>query len=249
MHPVAPDVTIIAELCVSGQGTALQSAHQAAPGVRLELERAVVPPAGAPVLFLWATGGGFDRFEAAMPDDPTVDSFELVEDAGDTRLYRVVVDPEETIDTATIDREVGASRLSAWSSADGLFYETRFPDAGTLQRYVDLLRQEGLEVSLMSVYPAGQEHRPEQYGLSDKQWVVLQRAMKLGYFGVPRETDLTELAEGLDISEQAASERLRRGLATLLVETIGKKDRDEATHASSREAARDDTWSGFANDE
>lgn len=217
-------MTIIAELRISGPGTALQDCLRAAPSITLELERSVMPADGDPVLFLWASGGDFDAFEAAVPDDPTVVSYAIVDDAGDSRLYRVVVDAEETIDSATIDSLVGASRLSTWSSAEGLFFETRFPDWDALQRYVDLLRARDLEVSLRAVYPAGRSHHPERYGLSAKQWELLQRALERDYFAVPRGVELAELAAEFDISEQAASERLRRGLATLLSETVGRAD-------------------------
>lgn len=220
-------MTIIAELRIVGPGTALHDALQDAPGVTLELERSVVPADDDPVLFLWATGGDIDAFDAALPSDPTVASHEVVDVAGDSRLYRVVVDAAETVDTATIDSEAGASRLSTWCSAEGLFFETRFPDRDALQLYVDLLREHDLEVSLRAIYPAGRNNRPERYGLSAKQWTLLQRALEDDYFAVPRGTELAELADGLDITEQAASERLRRGLSTLLSETVGRTDADD----------------------
>jgi predicted DNA binding protein len=225
-------VTIIAELCLSGEGTSFHRAHQAAPGLELELERSVVPVEGEPVLFLWATGSGYDAFEAALPDDPSIEEFEVVEDAGQSRLYRVVVNTDATVDTASIDRRIGASRLSAKRTHQGAINEMRFTDWEALQAYIDLLREAGLEVSLQSVTPAGRAHRPEQYGLSEKQLEMLRTALDAGYFAVPRDTDLTTLAAELDISEQAASERLRRGLASLLAATVGEMaDADADTDA------------------
>lgn len=217
-------MTIIAELRVSGRGATLYEANQAAPGMRLELERAVVPVEGEPALYLWATGEGFEAFEAAMPDDPTVEGFEVVDEVDGRRLYRVTVDTTETADSTSIEQEVGASRLSATITAKGLEFEIRFPDWSALQRYVHLVREIGLEVSLQAVYPAEGGPSRERYDLSQKQLTVLQRALSEGYFGVPRGTDLATVADELDISEQAASERLRRGLASLLESTIGRAD-------------------------
>lgn len=214
-------VSIIAELRVSGPGATLLHANRAAPGVRLELERAVAPVEGEPALFLWATGEGFEAFEAAIPDDPTVDRFEVVEDVEGRRFYRVVVDRTETADSATIEQEVGASRLSAGVTAKGLQFEIRFPDWSALQRYVDLAREADLEVTLQAVYPANEGTPPERYGLSAKQLEVLERARAGDYFAVPRGTNLDAIADDLGISKQAASERLRRGLASLLDSTLG----------------------------
>lgn len=226
-------MSIIAELRVAGQGATLLRANQAAPGVRLELERAVVPTEGEAALYLWATGEGFEAFEAAMPDDPTIDRFEVVEQVEGRRFYRVVVDPTETADSASIEQEVGASRLSAGSTAKGLHFEIRFPNRSALQRYVDLTREAGLEVSLQTVYPADEGTPPERYGLSPKQLEVLERARAEDYFAVPRGTDLNAIAGELGISKQAASERLRRGLAALLDSTLGEEAGVESAELTS----------------
>ena len=44
---------------------------------------------------------------------------------------------------------------------------------------------------------------------------------EVGYFDVPREAKLGDIADRLDVSHQALSERLRRGHANLVQETIG----------------------------
>jgi predicted DNA binding protein len=217
-------VSLIAELRLSGEGVTLYRALQAAPELHLELERAVVPAEGEPVLYLWATGGGFEAFEAAALDDPTAEETELVEETAAQRFYRVVVDPSETTDSVTFEQQVGASRLATSGTAEGLHFRMRFPDWAALQQYISLGREASLEVRLKAVYSAAEDHAPEQYGLSAKQLEILKEAFTADYFDVPRGTDLTALATELDISEQAASERLRRGLASLLEATVGELD-------------------------
>lgn len=56
----------------------------------------------------------------------------------------------------------------------------------------------------------------ERMELTAKQYEILQLAYARGYFEVPREVTVTELAEDLDISPQAASKRLRRGFVNVL---------------------------------
>jgi predicted DNA binding protein len=58
--------------------------------------------------------------------------------------------------------------------------------------------------------------------LTDRQRDLLETALRAGYFEVPRETDLGTLSEEFDISEQALSERLRRGVSSVLASTVGE---------------------------
>lgn len=48
-----------------------------------------------------------------------------------------------------------------------------------------------------------------------KQREVLELAFDMGYFSVPRETTMTDLGAELDISQQAASKRLRRAMESI----------------------------------
>jgi predicted DNA binding protein len=45
-------------------------------------------------------------------------------------------------------------------------------------------------------------------------------AVRGGYYGIPRGTSTQELADELGISAQAVTERLRRGVATLVNNTL-----------------------------
>lgn len=55
----------------------------------------------------------------------------------------------------------------------------------------------------------------EEPSLSDKQLLVLEAAVRLGYFAVPRDCTLEDVAAACGISHQAASERLRRAQRTV----------------------------------
>ncbi len=55
--------------------------------------------------------------------------------------------------------------------------------------------------------------------LTDAHRETLEVALTEGYFNVPRRINLVELAESMDISDSAVSQRLRRGVATVLDDT------------------------------
>jgi len=220
-------VTLIAELRLSDSPLVLVPSLSAAPGMTTEREWKVADQRSDPVLFLWAWGGDFEQFEAAMPEDPTIREFECVEDGGEKRLYRVVVDRSIITNPAPIDRETGASRISMETTADGAVLEVRLPERAALRTYIDLLQERGFSVELLRAHPAGDQH--ERYGLSEKQAETLREARAAGYFQVPRKTDLETLAGRLGVSEQAVSERIRRGLDTVLSETVDEIAPDERT--------------------
>lgn len=63
-----------------------------------------------------------------------------------------------------------------------------------------------------------------QYSLSKKQRQTLELAHRKGFFAVPRRTSLAAIAEELEISEQAVSERIRRATATLISNALSPED-------------------------
>lgn len=52
--------------------------------------------------------------------------------------------------------------------------------------------------------------------LAGENWTLLLTALETGYFAVPRQTTLVELADRLEMTDTEASENLRRATATLL---------------------------------
>lgn len=211
-------MSLIAELRLSDSPLVLVPSLSAAPGMTIEREWSIADQRSDPVLFVWAWGGNFERFEGAIPEDPTVVEFECIDDDGDQRLYRAVVDRSVVTNPDPIDRETGASRISMETTADGAILELRLPDREAMRAYIERLRENGFSVELLRVHRAGEQH--ERYGLSEKQADALREARSAGYFRVPRETDLETLSDRLGVSEQAVSERIRRGLDSVLAETV-----------------------------
>lgn len=59
------------------------------------------------------------------------------------------------------------------------------------------------------------------YGLTPVQRATLVRAVREGYYSIPRELSTQELADSFDVSDQAVTERLRRAIASLVENTLG----------------------------
>lgn len=78
-------------------------------------------------------------------------------------------------------------------------------------------------VTLERAYPiGGEDDAPvaDRWGVTAPQADALRTALEMGYFAVPRDTDAGEVADALGVSKSAFLERLRRGLARLLGETL-----------------------------
>lgn len=90
----------------------------------------------------------------------------------------------------------------------------RFPDRDALGAFRDQI--ERTELSVQAIHQWESAPRADRYGISDAQQEILHLASQRGYFDVPRQASLADLAEDLDVSSQAASERLRRGLDSLV---------------------------------
>jgi hypothetical protein len=99
----------------------------------------------------------------------------------------------------------------------------RFPEKSAVLAFRDDLVADGLDIDVRTI--TGDKEDAAQFGVTDPQREVLLLALNRGYFTVPRDASLSDLAADLDISSQAASERLRRGTRTLVENTLASPER------------------------
>jgi hypothetical protein len=152
----------------------------------------------------------------ALDDDPTVLD-RLPSTDGASSLRQVDLEPGDLTYHAWVDR--GGILDRAEVTVDGWRLDLRFPDQDRCSSYHRACVERGLSIHVLRLSTdVGRSEPLEQSAshLTHAQWEVLNAANREGYFDVPRRTSLTELATSLDLSRQAASERLRRGLGTVL---------------------------------
>lgn len=218
-------MSLIAEVRFTSPELPLSNALAAVPGMELTVEQAIADDPEVPILFLWAAGDDFETFEAALTDDETVGSTELVENAGEKRLYRVQISPEAAVVLYPVDVELGASRLAVTATSRSLDARIRFPDRETLRQYRERCAERGVSLSLQRLYQSRESSTGAAYGLTPKQRRAVVHAAEKGYFEVPRGRTLAELAADLEISRQSASERIRRGVDALVKSTLSTEER------------------------
>lgn len=216
-------MSIIAEFRVRSPDLVLADALGAVPDLTLDLVKEVGTDRQQPYLFFWAAGDDIQTFEAAMAEDPTVTDVHRYTEAGDSLLYRARITEETEVVSYPVWVEVGADQLEA-QYADGWWHNRmRFPDREALSTVEEWCRDVGVDFELERIYTDLPQESAE-ICLTDAQAETLRVALAEGYFEVPREASMGDLAEALDISAQAVSERLRRAHRGLVAEHLGSKD-------------------------
>jgi len=101
----------------------------------------------------------------------------------------------------TILRQTGTNR--------GWQFRLRFPDADATRAFQQTCHEVGVNLDITRVSET-RETGNIATRLTPAQREVFTTALERGYFAIPRETTLVDLADEFGISDQAVSERLRR---------------------------------------
>lgn len=207
-------MSVVVEFSLPSDDFALGSALASDADVEIALE-AVVPTCGERVPLVWVNGGDLAAFErAARAAEPV---------SGLTRLDRVGADALYRVEWSSTTNELlagladhgavvlEATRLRRWR------FRVRFHDHDLLREFHSYCRGNGLDVTVTRV--AVLEHSTgagSRFDLTPEQREALLLAVRGGYFEVPRRTDLSAIADELGISQQATSNRIRRGVDRVL---------------------------------
>ncbi|MDS0297186.1 helix-turn-helix domain-containing protein [Halogeometricum sp. S1BR25-6] len=113
-------------------------------------------------------------------------------------------------------RETGGTLLRAELRDREWRLTLRFSDRGAMSHFHTAYDDPEHPLTIHRVGASDPTPSTGGNGVTETQRGVLRCAWEGGYFEVPQQLSLAELAEEMDISETAASRALRRGTATLL---------------------------------
>ncbi|AUV83013.1 bacterio-opsin activator [Salinigranum rubrum] len=211
-------MTEIVELSVSDDEFLLGRTLADAPDVRIELER-IIPTGEAAVPFLWVRGTDLSAFEQEVVANEAVAALDRLDRLDGWSLYRIEWDDTPHSLLQGIDTTGGAI-LEARRDDDWTF-RLRFPERGSVSRFYDYCREQDVSIRIERSFTLAEKSEVgRQFGLSREQREALLLALRKGYFDTPSQTSLSALAVEFDISEQALSNRIRRGTKTVLGEAL-----------------------------
>ncbi|MFH5798436.1 helix-turn-helix domain-containing protein [Haladaptatus sp. CMAA 1911] len=207
-------MSVIAEFTIPTEEFALSATFDAIPNLAVEIERMVAHPASRVLPYIWVCGGAAAAVEKELRADPTTVSVTKLTEIPYGSLYRIEW-ADETKSTVEDVLESDPVILTGTAAKQGWDFQMRFEHRDHISKLQADLTHHDVTIELKRLHTPETPTVDGQFLLTAKQRASLNAALDAGYFEVPRKTNLSELAEQLDISQQALSKRLRRAHRTV----------------------------------
>jgi predicted DNA binding protein len=218
-------MSVIVELQVAAEAFELGRILEISPGTRIEMET-MVPAGDRSVPLFWVYDADAEAFETHLRDHPGVNSITRVDLFEDRALYALDWRTElDHLFAAVVGTD--GSIMAATGYTDRWQFEIRFPSYDALSAFKSALGDANVPFEVIRVYNPTKPDAGPWYGLTPNQREALVMAVEAGYYDIPRACTTLELAEKLDISDQAVTERLRRALVNLVSYTLLVPDESE----------------------
>ncbi|MDQ2049642.1 helix-turn-helix domain-containing protein [Natronolimnohabitans sp. A-GB9] len=223
-------MTTIAELTLSTDEFALAETFQQLPNLEVRVESVVAEGPARTMPLVWFCNVDREEIEHTLEADSTVADYQrLLENSDDEWFYRL----QYAEDVGSVCRAVytnGGTLLDAQVADDQWTLRLLFPQREGLSDAVSAIEDCGARIDVRRMVEAGQDEDLETTAaLTEPQQEAIAEAYRQGYYDVPREISLEELANELDISHQALSERLRRANRVLASEQLDEPTGELAT--------------------
>lgn len=213
-------MTIIADITLPSSTFPLGRVLQSFPDATMGLER-VVPLKETIMPFLWVGGSDPNEVGSSLRSHPQVTDVDVLTTTESETLFEVHWSPASN-GLAEALLNTGATVLDARGTAESWDFRLRFSTHEDLSTFNVTLTESGIPVTLRRIY-----HPPLEEAVSPMSPVqreTLLAAYRRGYYQVPRRINQTELADELEISDSALSQRIRRAVSTLIEREVLPND-------------------------
>ncbi|WP_435334222.1 helix-turn-helix domain-containing protein [Haloarchaeobius sp. TZWWS8] len=207
-------VTVPVESVIPGHNRFVEPEQSA------EFERVVSCGPGE-MTTLWVSGPEHSRVPEPLEAHPGIERVTSLEQYEDSSLYELSFS-ETSGPVALAIKETAVQVLRSETVDESLLLTLRFRSHEDLEEFIQTLREDSIAFELAW---KGDSEITQDGGvdrLTQRQRRTLWLAYERGYFDIPRRATLAELADELDVSSQAVSERLRRALKGHLAGTLSK---------------------------
>lgn len=189
--------------------------------IRIRLER-IIPMGNSFMPYVWISNESLEGLAETLEQEADITSVQELDTVNGETLVRIVW--AENIDGfVTAIMQSDGKILNAIAEHETWTFQLRFDTHDDLTAFYHHCVDAGIPVDLQSVHNPGLPQAAGLgLGLTDAQRETLLYALEAGYFEVPRRVNLTDLSEDLGVSDTAISQRLRRGISSLLRVTLSE---------------------------
>jgi len=207
-------MSVVAEFTIPARAFEFGRALNTDPPMKVSIDR-LYRSKNEIVAYVWVSGGDIDVFRDTVERNEHVRNVSRIDTTDANGLYRVEWNGDLEDLLAGIDRTEGvilqASGVETWT------FQLRFPNHDRLEDFYSFVTDADIDLDVDRVYVLAEESSDEpEFDLTLAQREALMQAVRRGYFEVPRRVTMSAIADDLGISNQAASERIRRGSDTIL---------------------------------
>lgn len=211
-------MSVIVEFTVAAGEFELGRVFEVMKDARIELE-SMVPLGDRAVPFFWVYDSLDDDTRTHIRTHAAVDRLFEVDVFKNRTLFALQWKTQTDEILQGIVRQDG-QLLSATGRWDEWEFEVRFPTHDALSAFKDYCEDEDLTLEVTRVYNPSRAGAGKWFGLTSRQRETMMLAVSMGYYDIPRGCTTQEVADRLGISDQAVTERLRRGIATMVSNTL-----------------------------
>lgn len=184
----------------------------------IELER-LVPIGEATVPLFWVHNTTRESLVENVQNHSSVNDATEIDVFEDQTLF--TLDWESTEDRLIEGIQLCQGQLlNATGTSEGWEFKLRFADHDVLTAFSTYCEDSDISLDIKYVYNPTELDAHPWYSLTAPQREAMTLAVRKGYYDIPRGCTTKELAAELGISDQAVTERLRRGIVTLVSNTL-----------------------------
>ncbi|WP_312911360.1 helix-turn-helix domain-containing protein [Natronosalvus caseinilyticus] len=184
----------------------------------IELDR-IVPTNDAIIPYFWIYADTTDDLTTDLSDDIGIDRVKIIDEVEGQMFVRIEWNLDhESVLTAITNTEVNL--LSGIGDEEKWTFEIRADEQREISNFQTYCREHNIPIELTQLHALSSLKSDREYDLTGGQRTALVMAYSRGYFDSPRDATQDDLAEELEITRQAVSSRLQRGLRRLVASTL-----------------------------
>jgi len=218
-------MAVIAHLRIPADSFELGRILAVDPGTTVQLEN-MVPLGEKAVPFFSVSEEARESFENNVRNHPSVTGLTEVTHHENERLYSLDWNVARDVFFQGIV-DLRGQLLNATGTTGKWEFEIRFPTHEDLSEFQEYCKNAHISLEVGRIYNPTRPGTGMWYGLTTTQRETLMRAVRGGYYDIPRRKSTQDLADELDISDQAVTERLRRAIDTLVENTLIAMEEEE----------------------